>query len=90
MPHRTYKGRNAIRLAEFTPAWLNNPDLPENTRKRSRSVAALWLFAGIAILVCDGLALAHFANNYAESLVLGILTIPSAAFVILCALEALK
>lgn len=90
MPHNTHKRDTRIRLNEFQSAWLDNPDLPENTRKRSRSVAALWLFAGIVILICDGLALAHFANNYVESLILGILTIPSAAFVILCALEARK
>lgn len=90
MPHNTHKRDTRIRLCEFQSAWLDNPDLPKNTRKRTRTFAALWLFLGIAILICDGIALKHFANNYAESVILALLTMPSAGFVILCALEARK
>jgi hypothetical protein len=86
MPEKTYKRDTRI----IQPAWLDNPYLPENTLKRTRLTAAIWLTIGVIILICDGLALAHFADNYVEALILGVLTVPSSIFVILCALEARK
>lgn len=90
MPHRTYKGRNAIHLAEFTPAWLNNPDIPENTRKRTRLAAALWFLAGCLLLMIDGLAMVHFCNTVTESFIFAALTAPTGFFIILAATEARK
>jgi hypothetical protein len=90
MPHRTYKGRNTIRLAEFTPAWLDNPDLPENTRKRTRVAAALWLLAGCLLMLLDGLALVHFCATLLEAFVFAGLTLPTGIFIICAAVEARK
>ena len=40
--------------------------------------------------MADGIALAHFADDYVEAIILGVLTMPTAAFVIIAALEARK
>jgi len=44
-----------------------------------------YFFAGIAIMFADITALAHFAHTVVESVVLGILLVPTAVFVTLCA-----
>jgi hypothetical protein len=90
MPNRTYKGKNAIRLAEFTPAWLNNPDLPENTRRRDRVAATLWFILGMLLMIVDSFALVHFCNSLPEALVFALLTAPTGFFIMLAALEARK
>ena len=74
----------------FQPAWLDNPYLPQNTPKYTRLCASLWVLIGVLILMADGIALAHFADDYVEAIILGILTMPTAAFVIIAALEARK
>jgi hypothetical protein len=78
------------RLNEFQSAWLDNPDLPENTRKRSCLAAALWLFAGCILLMIDGLALVHFCSNTYESVLFAALTAPTGFFIICAAVEARK
>jgi len=74
----------------FQPAWLDNPYLPQNTPKYTRLCASLWVLIGVLILMADGIALAHFADDYVEAIILGVLTMPTAAFVIIAALEARK
>jgi hypothetical protein len=72
------------------PAFLTDPDRPENVRKQVRNSAAGWLFLGTCLLICDGLALAHFADNTLEAVVLALLCMPTGLFVIAAALQARK
>lgn len=70
------------------PAWLKNPDLPENVRRTTRRDAACWLFVGVALLLADGAALAHFADSTVEAVILALLCMPTGLFVIAAGLEA--
>lgn len=90
MPHNTHKRDTRIRLNEFQSAWLDNPDLPENTRKRTRTFAALWFAFGCILMVVDGFALVHFCNSLPEALVFAGLTLPTGVFILCAAAEARK
>jgi hypothetical protein len=72
------------------PAWLIDPNRPENVRKQVRKSALGWLFLGTVLLLCDGAALAYFANNSLEAIVLALLCFPTSLFVIACALQVRK
>jgi hypothetical protein len=61
---------------------------PPNTRRRSSTTAALWMLVGVLLLMCDGLALAHFANDVVEACILAALCMPTGLFVMACAWEA--
>ena len=62
----------------------------ENTRRHTRQRAGLWLAVGVVPLLCDGLALAHFANDAVEAVILGGLTIPMGVLVTIAGWEARK
>jgi hypothetical protein len=61
---------------------------PPNIRRRSSTTAALWMLVGVLLLMCDGIALAHFANDVVEACILAALCIPTGLFVMLAAWEA--
>lgn len=73
-PECTDIGANTIRLGDRVPA---------NTRRRSPLVAAVALmFMGVGLLVLDGCALVHFADETFEAFVIAMVTAPTAVFVI--------
>jgi len=55
-----------------------------------RTAAAVWLLVGIALLMADGCAMAHFADSGVEACIVAALTMPTGIFVILAAMEARK
>lgn len=76
MPDKTYKNETRIPM----PLYIRK------TRQQcNESATLLYFFAGLAIAFADIAAIAHFANSVVESIVLGILLIPTAVFVTLCA-----
>lgn len=66
------------------PAWLNNPYLPENRRRFTNAASLCWFTVGVLLLACDALAMAHFADGLAESLIFAALTLPT-AFIVMVA-----
>jgi len=58
--------------------------MSNKTYKNETSTLA-YFFAGTAIMFADIAALAHFAHTIVESVVLGLLLVPTAVFVTLCA-----
>ena len=64
--------------------------IPENTRRHTRQVANLWLGVGVLILICDGIAMAHFANDAVEASIIAALSMPTGILTIIAALAARK
>jgi hypothetical protein len=64
--------------------------IPANQRRHGRLAANIWLLAGIVLLLCDGTAMAHFADSGVEACIIAALTMPTGILVILAALEARK
>jgi len=62
----------------------------KNVRRHTGLVATLWLCVGIMLLLADGTAMYHFANDGLEASIIAILTMPTGILVILAALEARK
>jgi len=87
-PQYATQARRTDGADTITPAWLKNPDLPENVRRTTRRNAACWLFVGVALLLADGAALAHFADSTVEAVILALLCMPTGLFVIAAGLEA--
>jgi len=75
-------GRDTIRLP------LGDPHL--SPRRPQRTAAAVWILAGIALLLADGTAMVHFADSGVEACIIAALTMPTGIFVILAAMEARK
>lgn len=69
------------------PAWLDNPYLPENRRKFTNAASLCWFAVGVLLLACDGLAMAHFADGLAESLIFAVLTLPTAFLILVAAVQ---
>jgi hypothetical protein len=63
---------------------------PTNQRCNSRQVANLWLIVGVILLICDSIAMAHFANDTVEASIIAALSMPTGILVIVAALEARK
>lgn len=80
-PAQTDVGADTIRITR-----LDNP--PQNTARNTNLTAALWMLAGCLLLVCDGLALAHFANDPVEACILAALCMPTGLFVVAAAFQA--
>ena len=74
-------GRDTIRLP------LGDPHLRPRPQ---RTAATGWLLVGIALLMADGCAMAHFADSVVEAVIVASLTMPTGILVILAALEARK
>lgn len=71
-------------------AWLYNPDNPTNLLRKRRLYAKMWMASAVVIGLFDVLAVRFFANDALEALILGALTLPTALFILLCAIEARK
>jgi hypothetical protein len=81
-PPQTDIGCDTIRLP------LGEPHL--SPRRPQRTAAAVWLLVGVALLMADGCAMAHFADSTVEAVIVAALTMPTGILVILAALEARK
>jgi len=62
----------------------------QNVRRHTKLVATLWLCVGVMLLLADGTAMYHFANDALEASIIAILSMPTGILVILAALEARK
>ena len=82
-PPQSDIGSDTIRIP------IGDPHLT-NTRRHSRATANVWLLVGIVLLLADGTAMAHFANDGLEATIIALLTMPTGMLVILAALEARK
>ena len=81
-PPQADVGRDTIRIP------LGDPHLIP--RRPQRTAATAWLLVGIALLMADGCAMAHFAESAVEACIVAALTMPTGILVILAALEARK
>jgi hypothetical protein len=62
----------------------------QNVRRHTKLVATIWLVIGVILLLADGTAMYHFANDALEASIIAILSMPTGVLVILAALEARK
>lgn len=86
----SHYSRRADGADVIQPAFLTDPDRPANLRRYNRQAAAVWMLLGCILLICDGLALAHFADSALEAVVWAVLCMPTGIFIVLAALEARK
>ena len=56
-----------------------------NKTYKNETTVLSYFFAGTAIAFADIIAIAHFAHSVVESVILGLLLVPTAVFVTLCA-----
>jgi hypothetical protein len=86
----SHYSRRADGADVIQPAFLTDPDRPENLRRFNREAAFAWMILGCVLLIFDGLALAHFADSVLEAVVWGLLCMPTSIFIVCAALEARK
>lgn len=77
-PAQSDVGRDTIRIPLNPPA---------NTR-RAPVAANAWLVVGCLVLVCDAIAMAHFANDPVEASIIAALTMPLGVLTIVAAIYA--
>jgi hypothetical protein len=73
-------GSSTIKITDRYP-------VPENTRRSTMPKLLALLAWGVALLLLDGCAIAHFADTSVEATIIALVTMPAAGFLIATAIH---